>query len=528
MTSVPIAVGIAVIATAAGPHLPLAGSQKPLNLRSLVHAPVQPRQAPNPLEEVRALLAQPDQTEFTVAAARPEDWRLAVLDTYDGQTWSARPSFQSVGTQVPGAASPGGTTLPQHIAVHALDGYFLPAATRPSAITMAGVGYSPSTGVLVTARSTVRGLRYDVTSIVPQAPTLAQIVRYSAKREPTSSPLTYIPSACPALGPTARNVVATGGYDFQRLALLQRYLNAHPLFAYNVNAPSGESCGHLAFFLGTSGRQGTDEQFANAFAVMARSLGYATRVVVGFRPGSKTTRGGSFIVHGSDAHAWPEVLFNGLGWFPFDPTPSSAVTVHPSAKSEFVVSADQAANQAVQTPPPKARKPAHRPGSRRQPGSRGSGGSTNGLLVLLILVAALVMAGILAVLALKWRRRNARRHAPDSRGRVVGAWHEVLDRLADGGVAHVETLCVSDVIQRAEPIAGTEAGAGLKPLGVLVNRALFAEVAPSEQEASDAWSYADGFVGAWGHSRRFSDQIRAGLSVRAIRSARSRSGSATR
>ena len=58
-------------------------------------------------------------------------------------------------------------------------------------------------------------------------------------------------------------------------------------------------------------------------ALLARELDYPSRVSVGFLSGSAATaeEGLLFTVSGTDAHAWPEVYFEGYGWFPFEPTP---------------------------------------------------------------------------------------------------------------------------------------------------------------------------------------------------------------
>src|SRR6185312_7564147 len=69
----------------------------------------------------------------------------------------------------------------------------------------------------------------------------------------------------------------------------------------------------LLHFLTTS-RRGTSEQFATAYAVLARSIGIPTRVVVGFRDD------GSGTVHDRDVLAWPEIAVTDLGWVPLDPT----------------------------------------------------------------------------------------------------------------------------------------------------------------------------------------------------------------
>jgi 8-oxo-dGTP pyrophosphatase MutT (NUDIX family) len=65
---------------------------------------------------------------------------------------------------------------------------------------------------------------------------------------------------------------------------------------------------------------GDEEQYASAFALMARSLGYPARVVMGFAP-EVPDGGGTVTVTGDDVTAWVEVAFDGVGWVPFAPTP---------------------------------------------------------------------------------------------------------------------------------------------------------------------------------------------------------------
>jgi transglutaminase-like putative cysteine protease len=55
-------------------------------------------------------------------------------------------------------------------------------------------------------------------------------------------------------------------------------------------------------------------------AAMARTLGIPARVAVGFIPGTATADGG-MTVGLKDAHAWPELYFEGVGWTRFEPTP---------------------------------------------------------------------------------------------------------------------------------------------------------------------------------------------------------------
>jgi protein-glutamine gamma-glutamyltransferase len=59
-------------------------------------------------------------------------------------------------------------------------------------------------------------------------------------------------------------------------------------------------------------------------ALLLRMSGIPARVVAGFSPGSFNRDSGEYRVRDLDAHSWVEVFFNGIGWVPFDPTPTQA------------------------------------------------------------------------------------------------------------------------------------------------------------------------------------------------------------
>src|SRR5262249_30870 len=100
-------------------------------------------------------------------------------------------------------------------------------------------------------------------------------------------------------------------------------------FGYNKTARPGHSLGLLSAFLTapadpsqvTTARVGFDEQFAAAFAVLARAKGFPSEVVVGYRVDpTAAARGIPIAVLPRQIHAWVEVNLNGVGWVAFDPT----------------------------------------------------------------------------------------------------------------------------------------------------------------------------------------------------------------
>jgi transglutaminase-like putative cysteine protease len=73
-------------------------------------------------------------------------------------------------------------------------------------------------------------------------------------------------------------------------------------------------------------RQGFCEHYASTFAVMMRSVGIPSRIVLGYQGGELNSSGEDtyLIVRQSDAHAWTEVWIEGIGWYRVDPTAAVA------------------------------------------------------------------------------------------------------------------------------------------------------------------------------------------------------------
>jgi protein-glutamine gamma-glutamyltransferase len=78
-------------------------------------------------------------------------------------------------------------------------------------------------------------------------------------------------------------------------------------------------------------RRGYCQQFSGTMALMLRMLGVPSRVAAGFSPGSYNRDTGEYRVRDLDAHSWVEVYFTGIGWVPFDPTPTASPAESQSA-----------------------------------------------------------------------------------------------------------------------------------------------------------------------------------------------------
>jgi transglutaminase-like putative cysteine protease len=81
------------------------------------------------------------------------------------------------------------------------------------------------------------------------------------------------------------------------------------------------------------------QQFSGAMALMLRMNGIPARVATGFSPGARNHTTQEYEVRDFDAHSWVEVWFDGIGWVPFDPTPSLAPAASQSSASSRAPSA---------------------------------------------------------------------------------------------------------------------------------------------------------------------------------------------
>ena len=314
------ALAITAVGVLAVPVLPGLARRPPADPRTLVKPVSHVQPLLDPLGQVTAWLSGRPRLLFTVRTARPVNLDWLVLDRYDGQQWSASGDYVPAGSVLPpeaGVASTGRRVVAD-VRVAGLPGTWLPAADRPVRLSGAAVRVDPVSGVLATLNgSAARGLSYRVTSSVPTFDT-----RQLANAVPGSGPGVAaereLPAGLPArVAQYGTRAMAGAGSPYQQMLQLQnRMLRS---FRYNPKAAPGESYGLLYFFVGPH-HVGGPGVFATLFAVLARRAGFASRVVVGFLPGSRIGPG-DYAVTTADVLVWPEVYFRGLGWVPFYPLP---------------------------------------------------------------------------------------------------------------------------------------------------------------------------------------------------------------
>jgi transglutaminase-like putative cysteine protease len=169
--------------------------------------------------------------------------------------------------------------------------------------------------------ATSRGLKYTVDNYTVEA-TPDQL---RAARDPDPAVLqryTALPSDLP--GEIRRLATVHGGLNgtaYDKAVRLRDWLRT---FQYSDQAPGDgtSDSGSNAVLAFLQERRGYCVHFASAMAVMARTLDIPARVAVGFLPGTRSADG-TWTVSLRDAHAWPELYFQGYGWVRFEPTPAA-------------------------------------------------------------------------------------------------------------------------------------------------------------------------------------------------------------
>jgi hypothetical protein len=187
---------------------------------------------------------------------------------------------------------------------------------------------------------------------------------------------------------------------------------------------------------GPGGRVGYCEQFASAYAVMARTLGLPARVAIGFLDPSKTADG-RYVYSAYDMHAWPEVYFRGSGWVTFEPTPQSnrpggagAVPDYTTGPVRKPGKKNTGPDGGGQVPTETTSGPSHRPNDVAQSSASGSESQTPWGWILGGAGALVVLAGVSLVPGAVRRARRRRR----LEGGAEQAWAELRDTAVDLGI----------------------------------------------------------------------------------------------
>ncbi|HWL43193.1 MAG TPA: transglutaminaseTgpA domain-containing protein [Ilumatobacter sp.] len=314
------AVAVAGVAAYVGPRLPGAEADALYDTRGRGGGVTE---VLSPLVDIRSRLTNRSDNElFRVNADREAYWRQTTLPEFDGSRFGL-PSRDLERIQAGEAFDPAnGNQVRQQIQVIGLGGQLVPAAADPVQASGARLGGAPlelrlnrDTSTLLTPSELDTG---DLFTVVSASPTLTpDVLRAAGSANPPDAMFLGLPDDFPGnIAEVARAVVGDAATSYDQVLALQTWFRSN--FDYSTEVQAGHSIDAIESFLRI--RVGYCEQFAVSLAAMARTLGIPSRVAVGFTPGVLGSDGW-YTVRGRNAHAWPEIWFDDIGWVPFEPTP---------------------------------------------------------------------------------------------------------------------------------------------------------------------------------------------------------------
>jgi len=385
---------------------------------------------------------------YRTAEASPEPIRIVSDDVFTGSQWAPTtgkvPSGQNVrdGLPFPPGLSNNVTThtARTYLSVGALPETYLPLPYPSTIVDIAGEWLYEADSLNVVGNGvTSENQTYTADHLVV-VPTSAQLENAGTPPSSVVERYTKLPESLPKEVAAIAARVAGNGNSYQRAVALQDYLRTSGGFSYSEQpsgvGPEATDSGQDAVLAFLRGKQGYCVQFASAMAVMARTLGIPSRVAVGFLPGTKQTNG-SYLITLRDAHAWPELYFEGAGWVRFEPTPVSRVPDAPgyslpAQPSGPAPTTKASSAQPSATPSVAPSRTVRDPLAVEDPGSSASSSWWQrvpwwlpvGLLVVLAL------ASVPMLLGWWWRRRRwsqAGRRLPVAEV----AWEDLATRLTD-------------------------------------------------------------------------------------------------
>ncbi|WP_345801518.1 transglutaminase-like domain-containing protein [Microbacterium sp. AZCO] len=552
---------LAVVAGAAVVPWAARGAERDV-LRSAVGPEVDLAAEVSPLTTYRTRFegAGADDVLFRVAALEgsPSRIRLATLDSYDGEVFRSGggdATGEARFVRVPSTLDAGaGDPVRLTVSIEDLRGIWMPTSGRLSSVTFDGdrsssladsfyYSQSAAAGVETTGdNGLAAGDSYELQAVDPRLPALGSLQAPGGVDDSVSAPdsLTtwvdrhttgsggaaleelvrllrergYLSHALSVGQDTPSWMADLAGYTFQPSASGHSLARIDTLFTRLLERetdPRAEASGNYVAAVGD------DEQFAVAVALIARELGFPSRVVVGARLTSSDAdlpACDAGVCRARDLSAWTEVQDASGLWVPVDVTPqheaSPSLDVTEQRDPENVTEVRPDSVEEVVPPDP----------VQEDSGNDDSTPKDTGpdlawlwptLRVAGIVTAILVLAlgPFIAVVAAKGFRRRGRRTQGPAVARIAGGWDEYVDAAIDAGRGAPKAST------RAELAAGFGTASGAA-LAEGADRAVFSGGVATISEAEEFWRIVDTERRGLSAEAGFWRRLRAAVSLRSF------------
>jgi len=287
---------------------------------------------------------RPDDTVvMRVRASAPELWRGQTFDSWDGRSWTQSedddrvrpvrgPSPLELPIRYEDGVPAAGAELTQTFYLEESGPNLIFAAYQARVLHFAdNAVFQMSDGTIRSGVGLGRGAVYTVVSSRPAVtPDLlrrseAEFASSSQRERAALLPrqlrerYTQVPDSTPQrVLDLAADLTRGAPTTYDKVSAIEGWLGEHTEYSLDIPPlPAGEDAVDRYLFVD---RKGFCEQIGTALVVMLRSQGIPARLVAGYAPGERNPFTGMFDVKASDAHAWAEVYFPGVGWQGFDPT----------------------------------------------------------------------------------------------------------------------------------------------------------------------------------------------------------------
>ncbi|GAA2491849.1 transglutaminase TgpA family protein [Streptomyces gobitricini] len=502
----------------------------------------------NPLVSLQDNLTQPEDREVLRYRTNAEETselylRLTSLDDFDGGSWklTERP-LGDVPERLPQPTGLSGDVSTSEIttsvsAAGAYEQSWLPLPYPATEVEADGRWrYEPVGRTLVGDKGqTTKGVRYTVSSLLVN-PTRQQLADAPQAPPELARKYTEVPGSLPPdVRSTAARVTKDAANDYEKAVKLQDWFAVEGGFRYDTEVSSGTGSSAISRFL--KDKEGFCIHFSFSMAAMARTLGIPARVAVGFTPGTPQP-GGYMSVGIRDAHAWPELYFEGVGWTRFEPTPTRGSVPEytrpetpadrpstPAEPTESAAAVPSARPSAQDSCPPQARRLGDCGDTEKQ-GVAAPTDSGPPLGMILLVVAGVAAVVLIPLLPLLWRLRvRARRLGTAGRGseevaaRTLAAWAEINDTAWDHGIVPDESQTprgTAERIVRLGKLDGAPAEAVHRVAGAVEQVLYAARPRPAAGLAEDAARIREGLGAGAGRAGRLRALLAPRSAVRVV------------
>lgn len=442
-----------------------------------------------------------------IGQSLPARWRLAALDTYDGQRWISMVTLRPIGERL-GLPSPPAPNVPPPIRYDAEiltdDVDLVPFPGRPISVT-ADVETDTGRTVVRLLERPGPGDSLQAVAEAPPSTAAASGARFTSRQ---------IDELAGAFTELAENM-AGDGTELERLQRIESTMRDEWELDSGA-AGSGQQLFFIEQFVNET-RRGTREQFVSAFVLLARSLGLDARVATGFViPPNQLSS--PITLSSTHAAVWPEVALGELGWLPFDPVPP----VEATGEEEPPPPPEAQSPAAAQPPVLPPADPAEEIDETTLDEATGQGrwSSVRTWLVRAGTIAAIAVGPLLAVAAgillAKWSRRRARLRSPDPASKVRGAWANTTDSLVDAGLTIATAWTDDRIAESASPLARS-APHEMRRLAAMATMMTFGPTDESWRLVDDAIATSSTIVTAIRADRTRWQRLRWRLSLRSLR-----------